>query len=318
MTMLIDVSKMSKANVFDLVTVGHFAIDTIISSKITDPQIALGGPPTYVSVAAAKMGVRVSVISKVGGDFPEKYHVWLQENDVDLSGIKLVSNACTTRYVLEYKNWERRLRLETKAPPILTVDIPDSLRSAVVHVAPIADEISDGVMSKLRKSAKVLSLDPQGFVRSFDKKGNVGVKKWRHPEALGQVDVFKSAIREIQAVTGIQEVKPAMKKIIDYGPRIVIVTRGMKGSTLLFENQFYNIPVCKSKIVADPTGAGDAYVGGFLAEYVSSKDVIWCACAGSAAASFVVEAVGSVRFGQKHEVYERAEGIYKKIVGKKK
>jgi len=309
---------MSKANVFDLVTVGHFAIDTIVSSRKMDSKTALGGPPTYVSVAAAKMGAKVSVISKVGDDFPKEYLTWLKNNKVGLSGLKHVSNACTTRYVLEYKNWERQLRLTSQAPSISPADIPRSLQSSTVHVAPIANEVSDEVISKLRKSAKVLSLDPQGFVRSFDKKGNVGVKKWRNPEALGQIDVFKSAIHEIQAVTGIQDLKPAMKKIIDYGPRIAIVTGGMRGSTLLFENQFYNIPVCKSKIVVDPTGAGDAYVGGFLAEYVWGKDVLWCACVGSAAASFVVEAVGPVRFGEKHEVYERAKGIYEKVVGKKK
>lgn len=309
---------MIKANVFDLVTVGHFAIDTIISSKTMDSKTTLGGPPTYVSVAAAKLGAKVSVISKVGNDFPKEYLTWLQNNNVDLSGLERVSNACTTHYVLEYRNLDRQLRLKTKAPPILPTDIPRSLRSAVVHVAPIADEVSDEVVSKLRKLARVLSLDPQGFVRSFDKKGNVGVKKWRNPEALGQIDVFKSVIHEIQAVAGIRDLKPAMKKIIDYGPRIVVVTRGIKGSTLLFENQFYDVPTGKSKIVVDPTGAGDAYIGGFLAEYAQNKDVLWCACVGSAAASFVVEAVGPSRFGEKHEVYERAQRIYEKVVGKKK
>jgi len=94
-----------------------------------------------------------------------------------------------------------------------------------------------------------------------------------------------------------------------------VVTRCIKGSTLLFENQFYDVPAGKSKIVVDPTGAGDAYIGGFLAEYVRNKDVLWCACVGSATASFVVEAVGPSRFGEKHEVYERAQRIYEKVVG---
>jgi sugar/nucleoside kinase (ribokinase family) len=281
-----------------------------------DPKTTLGGSPTYVSVAAAKLGAKVSVISKVGSDFPKEYLTWLQNNNVDLSGLERVSNACTTRYVLEYRNLKRHLRLKTKAPPILATDIPRSLRSVVVHVAPIADEISDEVISKLRKSARILSLDPQGFVRSFDKKGNVGVKRWRNPEVLGQIDVFKSAIREIQAVTGLRNLKSAMKKIIDYGPRIAVVTRGIKGSTLLFENQFYCVPACKSKIVMDPTGAGDAYIGGLLAEYVRNKDIFWCACVGSAAASFVVEGIGPEGFGESHEVYERAQRIYEKAVGK--
>ena len=308
---------MSNTNVFDLVTVGHFAIDTIISSKTMDLKTTLGGPPTYVSVAAAKLGIKASVISKVGDDFPKKYLTWLQNNNIDLSGLKRISNARTTRYVLEYKNWERQLRLKAQAPPILPSDVSRSMHSTIVHVAPIANEISHGVVTKLRKLARVLSLDPQGFVRSFDKKGKVGVEKWRDAEVLAQIDVFKSAVREIQAVTENRDLKSAMKKIKDYGPRIVIVTRGTRGSTLLFENQFCSVPGCKSRIIVDPTGAGDAYIGAFLAEYVLGKDVLWCVSVGSAAASFVVEAVGPARFGERHEVYERAEGIYEKVVEKK-
>jgi len=316
--MLIDVSTMSPANMFDLVIIGHFAIDTIITPKIKEPRATLGGPSTYVSVAAAKLGARVSVISKVGDDFPNESLTWLQNNDVDLSGLKRVSNASTTRYVLEYnKNWERKLRLEAKAPSISLSDIPSSLHSTIVHVAPIANEISRGVVTKLRKTAKVLSLDAQGFVRSFDGKGNVVLKRWREPEVLGQIDVFKSTIREIQAITEVRDLRLAMKQMGDYGIKIVVLTRGMKGSTLFFDKHFYNISACKSRAVVDPTGAGDAYIGAFLAEYMWGKDVLWCASVGSAAASFVVEGVGPERFGERHEVYERAQGIYEKVVEKK-
>jgi sugar/nucleoside kinase (ribokinase family) len=64
----------------------------------------------------------------------------------------------------------------------------------------------------------------------------------------------------------------------------------------------------------DPTGAGDAYMGPFLAEYGQGKNVLWCACVGSAASSFVIEGIGSEKFGERHEVYERARKIYDKIV----
>jgi len=313
--MLIDVSTMSPKNAFDLVTVGHFAIDTIISPKITQPKATLGGPPTYVSVAAAKLDAKVSVISKVGSDFSDDYLTWLQNNRVDLSGLKHISNAATTHFIIEYKDWERQMRLEARAPPISPMDIPDSLHVKIIHAAPIAGEISGEVVARLRKHTKVLSLDPQGLVRVFNGRGNVSHKRWQDPEVLGQIDVFKAAAQEVQAVTGANNLKTAMKLISDYAAKIVIVTRGMDGSSLFFENQFYDIPTCKSNIVIDPTGAGDAYIGAFLAEYARHKDVLWCACAGSAAASFVVEGVGPERFGERHEVYERAQRIYEKAVG---
>lgn len=75
---------------------------------------------------------------------------------------------------------------------------------------------------------------------------------------------------------------------------------------------FYHVPACKPRIVRDPTGAGDAFAGAFLAEYLRGTEPVWCCCVGSAAASFVVEEVGPHRFGEKKEVYDRARKIYER------
>jgi sugar/nucleoside kinase (ribokinase family) len=64
--------------------------------------------------------------------------------------------------------------------------------------------------------------------------------------------------------------------------------------------------------VTDPTGAGDAFIGGFLAEYVQGKDCSWCSCVGAAAASLVVEAVGPLHIGEKEQIYQRAQILYEK------
>ena len=72
---------------FDLVTVGHFAIDLIHSPKILAPIPTLGGPPTYVSLAATQLHSKVSVISKVGENFPSEYISWLKVKKVDLLNI---------------------------------------------------------------------------------------------------------------------------------------------------------------------------------------------------------------------------------------
>jgi len=304
--------------VFDLVTVGHFAIDYIHSLTIVSPKPTLGGPPTYVSVAAAKLGAKVSVVSKVGEDFSNNWVNWLKNNKIDLTGLKKVKGASTTQFILEYqKGWKRKLWLKARVPPISIGDLADSLQAKAVHVAPIANELSEELVTKLRKATNILSLDPQGFVRRFDGKGKVSLKSWTGQSVLEQVNVYKSSLNEIEAVTGTSKLQLAMRRISDYGVKIVIVTRGMRGSTLFFDNTFINIPACASKTVLDPTGAGDAFSGAFLAEYARGKEVLWCACVGSASASFVVEGVGPERFGERHEVYERANGIYEKVVRKK-
>jgi len=299
--------------VFDLVTVGHFAIDFIHLPRMVSLKPTLGGPPTYVSVAAAKLGAKVSVISKVGEDFSNNYVNWLKNNKIDLSGLKRIKGASTTQFVIKYqKGWKRKLQLKARAPPISVNDLPDSLQARAVHVAPIANELSEELVAKLRKVTRIISLDSQGFVRSFDRKGNMSLKSWRGQSVLEQVDVYKSSLDEIETVTGTNNLQLAAKRIGDYGVKIVIVTRGVHGSTMFFDNMLYTIPACASKIVLDPTGAGDAFSGAFLAEYIREKDPLWCACVGSASASFVVEAVGPERFGEREETYERATEIYEK------
>jgi len=304
----------TKKSMFDLVTVGHFSIDLINSPKITTPKPTLGGSPTYVSLAARKLDAKVSVISKVGEDFSDRHIAWLNAKGVDLSGLKRVKGASTTRFILKYTNWKRRLRLRSRAPPILPEDVPISLRAKAIHVAPIANELSGDVVDKLRTLTDTLSLDPQGFVRGFDAKGNVRPKKWDDHQVLEQIDLFKSSSTEIRMVTGLTDLRLAMEKIHDYGAKIVIVTRGMKGSKLLLEGRLYDIPPGKPRVVQDPTGAGDAFIGAFLAEYVHGKDPTWCACVGSASASFVVEGVGPEVFGGKEEIYAGATQILRKSV----
>jgi sugar/nucleoside kinase (ribokinase family) len=73
---------------FDIVTVGHFSIDLIKLPNRNGTKPTLGGPPTYVSLAAKKLGVDVSVISNVGVDFPDRFRQFLERRGVDLSGLK--------------------------------------------------------------------------------------------------------------------------------------------------------------------------------------------------------------------------------------
>jgi sugar/nucleoside kinase (ribokinase family) len=302
---------------FDLVTVGHFAIDTIHLQSLAFPKQALGGPPTYVSVAAAKLGAKVSVISKVGEDFSNSYIEWLKNNSVDLSGLRQIKGAPTTQYIIKYrKNGSRKMQLKTRAPSIFIDDLPANLHAKAVHVAPIAGELSEETVTELRKATNILSLDPQGFVRSFDLKGNVRLRHWEGQITLEQIDLFKSSLNEVKSITGTKRLKVAMRKISDCGVKVVIATRRTRGCMLLFDGGFFSVPAYKSKRIVDPTGAGDAFSGAFLAEYVRRKNPLWCACVGSASASFVVEGIGAQRFGEKEETYERAKEIYEKQLEK--
>lgn len=301
---------------FDVVTVGHLSIDSIILPEHHIPFIMLGGSPTYVSLAARKLDSTVSIISKIGSDFPFAYRWWLEQEGVNLSNIIEDKNCLTTRFELEYNSdlSDRTLRLKNRALPITVEDLPKSIKAKAIHLAPIDAEVSSEVAEKLKNCAEVLSLDPQGLVRTHGENGNVNYTHLADTHILDYIGIYKSSHKELEAVTGIQEIDPAIKAIHDHGVKIVIITLGAQGSMLSIEGTKYGVPSCPPTKFVDPTGAGDAFIGGFLAEYVYGENLFRCACVGSASASLVVEGIGPTSFGEKEAIYERARSLYEKEI----
>ena len=296
---------------FDIVTVGHFSIDLIKLPNINGTKPTLGGPPTYVSLAAKKLGADVSVISKVGVDFPDKFRQFLERRGVDLSGLKKDENALTTSFLLDYESsGERNLILRNRAPSIEADDIPDVLNTKVVHVAPIANEIPHETLRKLKAFGSIVSLDPQGFVRKF--KENVKVCHGQHkdPEVLKGVDVLKASYDEAKAITGQTNLVGIVKNFIKKGIKIIIITRGAEATLLCVEDKMFSVPSAKPRAVVDTTGAGDVFIGAFLTMFVRGEEPLWCACMGSAAASFVVEKYGPNGFGALKQVRARAAEVH--------
>jgi sugar/nucleoside kinase (ribokinase family) len=280
------------------------------------PFVVLGGSPTYVSFAARRLDARVAVVSKVGNDFPNAYLWWLRQENIDISGVVKAENALTTRFELKYNGdlSERTLQLKNRAPPITVEDLPNSLKARAIHVAPIAGEISYDIVERLKKCTECLSFDPQGLVRNFDENGNVTLGSLEDKRILEMVNIYKSSLAEIEAVTNQSDLNSAIKTIHDYGAKAVIVTLGMKGAVLSVEGNVYNIPAYIPPKIVDPTGAGDAFIGGFLAEYVNDENYLRCACVGSAIASIVVEALGPTFSGDEAEIYQRARTLYEKEI----
>jgi sugar/nucleoside kinase (ribokinase family) len=300
--------------VLDIVSVGHFSIDSIFLPDRKTPFIVLGGSAAYVSLAARRLESRVAAISKVGGDFPEAYRWWLDQEGVNLSGLKKVETASTTRFELKYSTdlSERTLHLKSKAPSIDSDDLPNPLKAFAIHVAPIAGEVTYEIVEKLKSHADVLSLDPQGLVRRFDEGGNISMGSLVDSRILDLINIYKSSQSEIQAVTGQTNLVSAVESVHNHGVKIVIVTLGSKGALLSVEGTRYDVPACVPAKLVDPTGAGDAFISGFLAEYVNGENILRCACVGAATASFVVEGIGPTFFGDKTQVYQRAHELYEK------
>ncbi|MEM4703617.1 MAG: PfkB family carbohydrate kinase [Candidatus Bathyarchaeia archaeon] len=301
---------------FDIAAVGHLCIDSIFLPERTSPCVVLGGSAAYVSLTARRLESTVAIVSKVGADFPEAYRWWLAQERIDLSALSRLGEAQTTRFTLKYNNdlTERTLQLTAKAPPITLEDLANSLKAGAVHLAPIAGEVTYEVIDHMRKCTETVSLDPQGLLRDFDKEGNVSLGKLTNVRLLELVDIYKSSQLEIEALTGGSELNKAIKAVHDYGVDVVIVTLGRKGAVVSAEDTVYNVPACEPTKTVDPTGAGDAFIGGFLSEYVNGANIFRCACVGSAAASFAVEGVGPTSLADKAQIYQRARELYEKEI----
>lgn len=302
------------AQTFDVGVVGHLSVDTIMLPSRTKLFTVLGGAATYTSFAAKRLDATVAIISKIGGNFPQAYLWWIKEEGINISGVSRFADKPTTCFEIVYSKdlSERSLKLKSKGPAITAEDVPNDFHAKAVHIAPIANETSYELVEGLKERADILSIDPQGLLRSFDKVGNVTENATVDNRIFSLVNIYKSSQNEIFALTGESELKAAIRAVHDVGVETVITTNGIKGSVLSVGGAQYNISACPSQVLVDPTGAGDVFIGGFLTEYVRQKESLWCATVGSATASCVVEGIGSTYFSNKEEIYRRAQVLYEK------
>ena len=78
----------------------------------------------------------------------------------------------------------------------------------------------------------------------------------------------------------------------DYRLAFHVVTHGSGGCTVYEGHGQASLPACRPDVEVDPTGAGDAFAGAFLAEYLASGDARAAAQLALVASSFVVERLG--------------------------
>lgn len=290
----------------DLAVLGHVVIDKVIDAN--GERIQLGGPPTYVSLAAGKLGKSVKAVTKVGGDFPREYISRLLELGVELEGM-IVDGAETTRFVLDYRGPERSLSVGSVCVEIGPEDVSE-LPEAVL-VAPVAGEVPPSVVSSIR--ADLMALDPQGYVREIVEGGRVLPKRWFDGAILRRLDVFKASEEELSLVTGEASPLWGLEKLVKLGVSVAIATRGNNGALLAVGRHRYSIPAWDVRDPLDTTGAGDVFMAGFLSECIGGEEPLWCASMGAAMSSCVVETLGPRIDASRGKVRRRADDIYNRV-----
>ncbi len=138
----------------DYTVIGHIAVDRVISAY--EDRVQIGGSPTYASLAARGMGGKIEAITKVGSDISEDHISQLKRIGLDIRE-DIVKDATTTKFVLDYRIPERRLKVEGVCVDIIPSDVVDA--TVAVLLSPIVGEIPQQTYSRI--DAEVLALDPR-------------------------------------------------------------------------------------------------------------------------------------------------------------
>lgn len=291
-----------------LLVVGNLTVDEVVSQS--EKSVQAGGAALYTSVAAAKMGTSVRVVSNVGYDYPKEYLAEMVAAGLLTDRIRIVGDCLTTRFVLEYSDTERQLFLREKCRKIEPEDV-QNLRAQLSHIAPVFNDVPRETVFTLSEKCGLLSLDPQGYVRSVAEGERILPLPWFETEILQKITVFKSSLEELHSICPCSTWM-GMEKIKQSGPEAVIITEGSYGALMLTDSGRYGIPAFPSQPV-DTTGAGDAFSGGFLAQYLNDQDAVWSASLGTALASFEIETRGCRIEASKGMILERAAWVHERI-----
>ena len=288
----------------DIVVVGLLSRDLLVTPDIT--REALGGGTAYAMLAPSLGISECGIISCVGGDFDEEYMRALVKSGLDMTGVSREGQH-TTRFINQYdSNGARTQRVEAIAAPIRkNALLEHHLQSRAIHFCPLIGEIDISCIKAAKEAGALVSLDPQGFLRTVQG-DRVVPKEWTDRAAvLEHVDVLKLDEDELQSAVGTATEIDAVGKILNEGPEIVIVTRDRRGSTIYTQGNKIDIPPVLSDQLVDATGSGDTYAIGFLVEYTRNENLKHAGVFGASCASFNLETMGPYEMPTRGQVESR-------------
>jgi len=269
--------------------VGTTALDSIKTPTRENPRL-LGGSASHAAVAASFFSP-VKLVGGVGEDFPKKYLALYRRHHIDLAGLQMLPGK-TFHWSGEYEmNMNNRRTLATELGVIETFQ-PKLLEvyrdTPFVLLGNIAPALQLSVLDQMKQPKFVVA-------DTMDLWLNIA---WPDLlKLLRRVDGFVLNDSEAQLLTKEDNVFAALKKIHRLGPQYVIIKQGSHGSILSGPSGGFLCPAYPLPAVADPTGAGDTFVGGLMGYLAAAKGSIdknirRAMVYGSVTASFCCEGFG--------------------------
>jgi sugar/nucleoside kinase (ribokinase family) len=269
-----------------LLVVGSVALDTV-ETPFGIATDALGGSATFFS-AAASLFCGVNLVGVVGSDYPIDELRFLEERGVDLAGLEqVVGESFHWAGVYSYDLNSRETR-ETRLGVFADFKprIPDSFRDAQwVFLGNIDPDLQLDVLDQVR-APRLVACDTMNYW--------IASKRDSLIRLLKRVDLLLVNDTEARELSGDHNLLRAARWIHRQGPKMVIVKKGEHGAILYTHDFIFFAPGYPLEEVFDPTGAGDAFAGGFMgylarADSLRADDVRRAMVYGSALGSFAVE-----------------------------
>jgi sugar/nucleoside kinase (ribokinase family) len=290
--------------------VGSIACDAVRTPHGARERM-LGGAAVHFALAASFFD-EVRVVGPVGDDFGADEYAVLHGRDVNTEDVEHVEGGKTFFWSGVYgENMNSRETLETDLNVFETFDpkLSDASKQAdVLFLANILPELQLNVRRQC-EHARWVALDSMDLWINIAREALVA--------AISEVDCVILNDAEVALFTGEREVVAGARRIMEHGPSAMVVKLGRYGAALVTPDDSFWIPAFPVEFVADPTGAGDSFAGGFVGcvaahEGEVTPEILRLAMAyGTAIASFNVEEFGTERVARltAEEIVERVERL---------
>ena len=286
-----------------ILAVGSMALDTITApgGRVDD---GVGGSVTYFSLAASLYSP-VAVVAVVGADFPERVVEMLVDRGVDCACLERRSGR-TFRWCGRYDDVNVAVTEATDLGVFADFrpSIPPGYRDRpFVFLGNIDPVLQTAVLDQVTKP-KLVVVDTMNYW--------INNKKEDLERVIARADVLVVNDAEARMLGGETNLLHAMERLLERGPRYVLAKKGEHGAVLMGRDFEFVLPAYPLRTVADPTGAGDTFAGGFVGYLASSGDVsranlCRAVAHGATVASFTCEglSIGRLAALTRAEVEER-------------
>ncbi len=247
-----------------ILVVGSVALDSL-ETPFARVEEVLGGAASHFSMAASLYNT-VNLVAVVGSDFPREFLDFWRSRPINLRGLQMKEGK-TFRWVARYHmDMNVRDTLDTQLGvyegfhPV----IPDEyLQSPLLFLANIQPELQMEVLEQV-PAPRLTVLDTMELWIMTARK--------QLTEVIKRVDILLMSEEEIRQYTNQSSIVAGVRHLLNMGLKYVVVKQGSYGALLFGANgTYFSAPSYPLEEVIDPTGAGDAFAGGFLG-YLSTVE----------------------------------------------